>query len=81
MTKYDEYVTRERQSLQDRIDKLYQENQYLSKQLEEMQRYKHQARFYIKMQKHIQEHDAIRDSWKEFLVMYQMAMPDVREID
>ncbi len=79
------FHAREKQAMQDRIDKLYKREQELMKENENLMRKLTQVelagRYYLRMQKHILEYENIGEAWKEFLTIYMLCIPDKSELE
>lgn len=79
------FHSREKQAMQDRIDKLYAREQELMKEKEELVRalakVELAGRYYLRMQKHILEYENIGEAWKEFLTIYMLSIPDKSELE
>jgi len=74
----------ERDALKDRVNMLTnicrnQENK-IAELAKELRKHKLAGEYYLKMQKDIQDNENIRDAWLDFICIYGLATPDLREV-
>ena len=81
----DYYTKRMEAAFEERIEKLTKELDNSKKEnrrlFQELSKVSLAGKYYLRMQKHILEYEAIGDAWKEFLTIYVLAIPKKQELE
>lgn len=76
----DNYLSRERAALEQRIEMLTRTCHQLQEQVDYLSRFEKGGKLWLRMQKHIMEKEQIRDAWFEFYAMYRLYITDIEEL-